>query len=67
MAATVTINDVLDGHVVLDIECLDRIYVNGYVPNLQVGGQVVSFLTAHLARLPEFVGIFRGRAERMRW
>ena len=48
MAATVTINDVLDGHVVLDVECLDRIYVNGYVPNLQVGGQVVSFLTQHL-------------------
>ena len=48
MAATVTINDVLDGHVVLDVECLDRIYLNGYVPNLQVGGQVVSFMTAHL-------------------
>ena len=48
MAATVTINDVLDGHVVLDVECLDRIYLNGHVPNLQVGGQVVSFLTAHL-------------------
>ena len=48
MAATVTVNDVLDGHVVLDLECLDRIYLNGYVPNLQVGGQVVSFLTAHL-------------------
>ena len=48
MAATVTMDDALDGHVVLDIECLDRIYVNGYVPNLQVGGQVVSFLTAHL-------------------
>ena len=48
MAETVTVNDVLDGHVVLDIECLDRIYLNGYVPNLQVGGQVVSFLTAHL-------------------
>ena len=43
-----TVNDVLDGHVGLDIECLDRIYLNGYVPNLQVGGQVVSFLTAHL-------------------
>jgi hypothetical protein len=26
----------------------ERIYLNGYVPNLQVGGQVVSFLTAHL-------------------
>jgi hypothetical protein len=48
MAATVTVNDVLDGHVVLDLECLDRIYLNAYVPNLQVGGQVVSFLTAHL-------------------
>ena len=48
MAATVTVNDVLDGHVVLDVECLDRIYLNGYVPNLQVAGQVVSFMTAHL-------------------
>ena len=38
MAATVTVNDVLDGHVGLDVECLDRIYLNGYVPNLQVGG-----------------------------
>jgi hypothetical protein len=47
MAAT-TINDVLDGHVALDIECLDRIYLNGYVPTLQTGGAVVSFLTAHL-------------------
>jgi hypothetical protein len=41
----VTVNDVLDGHVVLDLECLDRIYLNGYVPNLQVGGQVVNFLS----------------------
>jgi hypothetical protein len=48
MAATVTINDVLDGHVRLDIECLDRIYLNGYVPSLQMGGQVVSFPTQHL-------------------
>src|SRR4029078_5651842 len=48
MAAVVTVNDVLDGHVSLDLECLDRIYLNGYVPNLQVGGQVVSFMTQHL-------------------
>src|ERR1700687_2827217 len=48
MAATVTVNDVLDEHVGLDLECLDRIYLNGYVPNLQVAGQVVSFMTAHL-------------------
>jgi hypothetical protein len=48
MAGPVTVNDVLDGQVALDLECLDRIYLNAYVPNLQVGGQVVSFLTAHL-------------------
>ena len=36
--------DILDGHVSLDVQCLDRIYLNGYVPNLQVGGQVVAFL-----------------------
>jgi hypothetical protein len=48
MTKSVTVNDVLDGHVALDLECLDRIYLNAYVPNLQVGGQVVSFLTAHL-------------------
>ena len=48
MTAVVTINDVLDGHVGLDVECMDRIYLNGYVPNLQVGGQVVSFMAAHL-------------------
>ena len=41
-----TTADVLDGHVRLDIECLDRIYLNGYVPNLQVGGQVSSFMVA---------------------
>src|SRR5919109_2846346 len=48
MATPVTVNEVLDGHVALDLACLDRVYLNAYVPNLQVGGQVVSFLTAHL-------------------
>jgi hypothetical protein len=48
MVATVTVNNVLDGHVALDIECLDRIYIKGYVPSLQTGGAVVSFLTVHL-------------------
>ena len=48
MAAVLTVNDVLDGHVGLDVECMDRIYLNGYVPNLQVSGQVASFMTAHL-------------------
>jgi hypothetical protein len=47
-AEVVNINDVLDGHVVLDLQCLDRVYLNGYVPKLQVGGQVLGFLTEHL-------------------
>ena len=46
--ATVTVNELLEGHVGLDIECLDRIYLNGYVPKLQVAGQVVGFMTRHL-------------------
>src|SRR6266542_1842625 len=44
----VTVNDVLDGHVALDIECLDRIYLNAYVPILQTSAQVVAFLSGHL-------------------
>jgi hypothetical protein len=48
MAESLTVNDLLDGHVALDLECLDRIYLNGYVPNLQVAGQVVRFMTQHL-------------------
>jgi hypothetical protein len=39
MARVITVNDVLDGHVVLDIECLDRIYLNAYVPIRQSSGQ----------------------------
>jgi hypothetical protein len=48
MAAVVNINDLLDDHVSLDLECLDRIYLNAYVPNLQVAGQVVTFMRDHL-------------------
>jgi hypothetical protein len=27
MTRPVTVNDILDGHVVLDLECLDRVYL----------------------------------------
>lgn len=46
----VSVAELLEGHSGLEIESLDRIYLNGYVPNLQVGGQVVSFMTRHLDR-----------------
>jgi len=44
----VTAGELLDGHAVLDIECLDRVYLNAYVPILQSSGQVVAFMTQHL-------------------
>src|SRR5215211_6758698 len=43
----VTINELMRDQVTLEIECLDRLYLNGYVPTLQTSGQVVTFLTQH--------------------
>ena len=47
-ATVVNINDVLDGHVALEVDCVDRLYLNAYVPSLQVPGQVARFLHDHL-------------------
>src|ERR1019366_7765199 len=73
MAESLTVNDLLDGHVALDLECLDRIYLNGYVPNLQVAGQVVRFMTQHLgypipspAIMEKMGTAFRRRGQRVR-
>jgi hypothetical protein len=70
MAHIVTAGELLDGHAVLDIECLDRIYLNAYVPILQSSGQVVAFMTQHLGMpipspaLMEKIGTkFRGAVE----
>ena len=49
-ANAVTVNDVLNGRKLLEIDCVDRVYLTLSVPNLVVGGQVVSFLTAHKQR-----------------
>lgn len=39
-----TIPELLREHVALDIECVDRVYLNGYVPTLQTSGSLVYFL-----------------------
>ncbi len=44
------INDLLRDHVTLEVECLDRIYLNGYVPKLQTGGQLVRFMIERLGK-----------------
>ena len=56
---TVRTADILDGHVSLDLQCLDRIYLNGYVPKLQVGGQVVAFLASRGFPIPSPVVVGR--------
>ena len=48
MSSVVNVNDLLDGHVGLEVECLDRLYLNGYVPKLQVRRSGRAFLKEHL-------------------
>ncbi len=45
--AVATAADMVAGHVTLDISCLDRIYLNGYVAKLQTSGGVVYFFNDH--------------------
>ena len=46
-----TVADVLRQHVSLELECVDRLYLNGYVPNLQHVGGVVGFFRKHRGAL----------------
>jgi hypothetical protein len=46
-----TIPELLRDHVSLDIECVDRVYLNGYVPTLQTSGALVYFLERHRGEL----------------
>jgi hypothetical protein len=39
---------ILRDHVALSTSCIDRLYLNGYVPRLQSSGQVCRFLCDHL-------------------
>jgi hypothetical protein len=40
--------------VTLDVESLDRVSLNAYVPKLQVAGQAVVLLTQHRAAVQPF-------------
>jgi hypothetical protein len=43
-----TVAQLLEDHVTLSIESVDRLYINGYVPKLQVPGQLVRYMTERL-------------------
>src|SRR5438552_2515346 len=48
-----SVAEILDQHVTFELEAIDRMYLNGYVPSLQTGGGVVYFMKQHLgARVP---------------
>src|SRR5947208_3022556 len=48
-----SVAEILDDHVTFELEAIDRMYLNGYVPSLQSGGEVVYFMKQHLgARVP---------------
>src|SRR5712692_386315 len=36
--------EIIKGHVTLEVQCVDRLYLNGYVPRLLTEGGVVAFL-----------------------
>lgn len=42
------IDAIIRDHVTLSTSCIDRLYLNGYVPKLQTSGQLCYFLREHL-------------------
>jgi hypothetical protein len=45
---TANLHSILRDHVTLSTTCIDRLYVNGYLPKLQTSGQLCYFLREHL-------------------
>ena len=48
MMPVLSVAELVDGHATLEVECLDRVYLNAYVPKLQTSGGAVWFLREHL-------------------
>ena len=48
-----SVAEILNQHVTFELEAIDRMYLNAYVPSLQTGGGVAYFLKTHVgARVP---------------
>ena len=62
----INVNDLLRDHVTLTVDCVDRIYLNGYVPALQVGGQLVNFSIKHLGNKIPSPALLGKRGEQYR-
>ncbi len=58
------IHSILQNHVSLTVNCIDRIYLNGYVPKLQTSGQLCFFLRDHLGYPIPSPALFRPMHDR---
>jgi len=45
-----TIPELLNGHITLEVECLDRLYLNGYIGQLATGGGLIAFMREQLGK-----------------
>ncbi len=62
----VTAADMVAGHVTLDISCIDRLYLNGYVPKLQTPGGVIYFFHDHRGKPIVSPALFEPIGEKFR-
>jgi hypothetical protein len=66
-----TLKEILTGKITLDIECIDRVYLNGYVKHLQLPGGLITFIREQMGYpipspmvLPPFSQAFRKAVEK---
>lgn len=56
-----TIPELLDGHITLEIECLDRLYLNGYIGKLATGPGLMMFMRGQLGGFGSFAFVTKAR------
>ena len=56
---TPNIESIIRDHVTLTVRCLDRIYLQGYMPKLQTSGGLCYFLRDHLGCPIPSLALFR--------
>ena len=57
--AAASLASIMRDQVALSVTCLDRLYLNGYVPTLQTPGQLVRFCREHLGKPIASPALFR--------
>jgi hypothetical protein len=61
---TPNIDSIIRDHVTLTVRCLDRIYLQGYMPKLQTSGRLCYFLRDHLGHPIPSPALFRPMPDR---